>query len=46
MGRCIVLLAICVLGTGLASAAEAPSPLTCLGLIYGRLWQWPGLSSV
>jgi beta-lactamase class A len=30
MGRCVVLLAFCFLGTGLASAAEAPSPLTRL----------------
>jgi beta-lactamase class A len=30
MGRCIVLLAFCSLGAALASAAEAPSPLTRL----------------
>jgi beta-lactamase class A len=30
MGRCIVLLAFFLLGTGLASAAEAPTPLTRL----------------
>jgi beta-lactamase class A len=35
MGRRIVLLAFCILGTGLASAAESPSPLT--RLLQGQL---------
>ena len=44
MGRCIVLLAFCFFGTGLASANEAPSPLT--RLLDGELGRIPAKSGI
>ncbi len=44
MGRCIVLLAFCFLGTALASGAEAPSPLT--RLLDGELGRIPAKSGI
>ena len=44
MDRRIVLLAFCFLGTGLASATEAPSPLT--RLLDGEIGRIPAKSGI